>query len=155
MTIGKAYESTKIEVQECSANRPPAKESIKAVSKNKPKKVLMCNVPAKWEIMAFQAKKTRPHLGSSLQKVKDQKSFSRPKDRSKKCKQFQKGIQEKHSDHKQSKSSTKQFVLRVEEDGEDSLLWSSWQNLCTQPENCDHFCKPTILLSVKKRIPVS
>ena len=122
MRIGKAYGNTKIEVQECSSNRPPAKESIKAVSKNKPKKVLMCNVPAKWEILAFQAKKTRPHLGSSLQKVKDQKSFSRPKDRSKKCKKFQKGIQEKHS---QSKSSTKQFVLRVEEDGEDSLLWSS------------------------------
>ena len=57
MRIGKAYGSTKIEVQECSSNRPPAKESIKAVSKNKPKKVLMCNVPAKWEIMAFQAKK--------------------------------------------------------------------------------------------------
>ena len=46
MTIGKSYESTKIEVQECSANRPPAKESIKAVSKNKPKKVLMCNYSA-------------------------------------------------------------------------------------------------------------
>ena len=72
----------------------------------------------------FSGKKTRPHLGSSLQKVKDQKSFSRLKDRSKKCKQFQKGIQEKRSDHKQSKSSTSQFVLRVEEDGEDSLLWS-------------------------------
>ena len=65
---------------------------------------------------------TRPHLGNSLQKVKDQKSLSRLKNRSKKCKQLQKGIQEKHSDHKQSKSSTKQFVLRVEEDREDSLL---------------------------------
>ena len=30
MTIGKAYESTKIEVRECSANRPPVKDSIKA-----------------------------------------------------------------------------------------------------------------------------
>ena len=30
MTIGKAYESAKIEVQECSANRPPVKDSIKA-----------------------------------------------------------------------------------------------------------------------------
>ena len=47
ITIGKAYESTKIEVQECSANRTPAKESIKAVSKDKPKKVLMCNYCAK------------------------------------------------------------------------------------------------------------
>ena len=46
MTIGKSYESTKIEVQEFSANRPPAKEGIKVVSKNKPKKVLMCNYSA-------------------------------------------------------------------------------------------------------------
>ena len=30
MKIDKAYESTKIEVQECSANRPPVKDSIKA-----------------------------------------------------------------------------------------------------------------------------
>ena len=36
MTIGKAKENTKIEVQECRANQPPAKESIKAVSENKP-----------------------------------------------------------------------------------------------------------------------
>ena len=61
-------------------------------------------------------------LGNSLKKVKDQKSLSRLKDRTKKCKQLQKGIQKKHSDHKQSKSPTKQFVLRVDEDGEDSLL---------------------------------
>ena len=46
MTIGKSYESTITEVEECSANRPPAKESIKAVSKNKPKKVFMCNYSA-------------------------------------------------------------------------------------------------------------
>ena len=46
MTIGKSHESTKTEVQECSANRPPAKENIKAVSKNKPKKILMCNYSA-------------------------------------------------------------------------------------------------------------
>ena len=36
MTIGEAKESNKIEVQECRANQPPAKESIKAVSENKP-----------------------------------------------------------------------------------------------------------------------
>ena len=38
-TIGKAYENTKQEVQEC-CSKQPAKESIKAVSKEKPKKVL-------------------------------------------------------------------------------------------------------------------
>ena len=57
MTIGKAYESAKIEVQACSANRPPTKESLKAVSKNKPKKM---GVPAKWEFMAFQARNLAP-----------------------------------------------------------------------------------------------
>ena len=41
-TIGKAYENTKQEVQEC-CSKQPVKESIKAVSKEKPKKVLMCN----------------------------------------------------------------------------------------------------------------
>ena len=78
----------------------------------------MCNVPANWELMAFQARKSAP---PGEQSTENEKSLSRLKDRSKKCKQFQKGIQEKHSDHKQSKSSTKQFVLRVEEDVEDSL----------------------------------
>ena len=38
ITNGKAYESTKIKVQECSANRTPAKESVKAFAKDKPKK---------------------------------------------------------------------------------------------------------------------
>ena len=41
-TIGKAYENTKQEVQEC-CSKQLVKESIKAVSKEKPKKVLMCN----------------------------------------------------------------------------------------------------------------
>ena len=60
--IGKASESTKINVQKYrgSANRPPAKEGVKAVSKNKPKKVLMSNVPANWELMAFQARNSAP-----------------------------------------------------------------------------------------------
>ena len=70
MTIGKAYESAKIEVQECSANRPPAKESLKAVSKNKPMKVLVCNYCAgKIGAHGFFRQETQPHLGSSLQKV--------------------------------------------------------------------------------------
>ena len=60
MTISKSYESTKTEVQECSVNRP-AKESIKAVSKNKPKKVLMCNYCAsKMGAHGFSDKKLGP-----------------------------------------------------------------------------------------------
>ena len=69
MTIGKSYESTKIEVQECSANRPPAKESIKAVSKNKPKKVLMCNYSTnKIGAHGFSDKKLCPIWGAVYRK---------------------------------------------------------------------------------------
>ena len=75
MTIGKAYESTKIEVQECSANRPPAKESIKAVSKNTPKKVLMSNVPANWELMAFQARNSAPPKEQSTESERSKITF--------------------------------------------------------------------------------
>ena len=75
MTIGKSYESAKIEVQECSANRPPAKESIKAVSKNKPKKVLMSNVPANWELMAFQARNSAPPKEQSTESERSKITF--------------------------------------------------------------------------------
>ena len=60
MTIGKAYGSAKIEVQECSANRLPTKESLKAVCKNKPKKVLMCN---------YCASKIGAQIGARLQSI--------------------------------------------------------------------------------------
>ena len=75
MTLGKAYESSKIEVQEYSANRPPAKESIKAVSKNQPKNVLMCNVPAKWELMAFQARNSAPPGEQSTESERSKVTF--------------------------------------------------------------------------------
>ena len=69
MTIGKAYESAKIEVQECSANRPPTKESLKAVSRNKPKKVLMCNYCAsKTGAHGFSGKKLNPSRGAVYRK---------------------------------------------------------------------------------------
>ena len=75
MTIGKAYESTKVEVQEYSANRPPAKENMKAVSKNKPKKVLMRNVPAKWELMSFQARNSAPPREQSTESERSKVTF--------------------------------------------------------------------------------
>ena len=71
--IGKAYESTKIKVQkyQCSTNRPPAKESIKAVSKNKPKKVLKCNYCAsKMGAHGFSGKKLGPTWGTVYRKLK-------------------------------------------------------------------------------------
>ena len=100
----------------------------------------------------FLDKKLGPTWGAVYRKSNIKNHFQDSK-----SKQSQKGIlQEKHSDHKQSKSSTKPFVLRVEEDGEGSLLWSSWQKLGTQPENHDHKkAFSNLLLSIKKRIPVS
>ena len=41
-SIDKAHESTKLEVQECST-KSPGQDRIHAVSKDKPKKVLVCN----------------------------------------------------------------------------------------------------------------
>ena len=101
----------------------------------------------------FLDKKLGPTWGAVYRKWNIKNHFHD----SKKSKQSQKGIlQEKHSDHKQSKSPTKPFVLRVEEDGEGSLVWSSWQKLGTQPENYDHKkAFSNLLLSIKKRIPVS
>ena len=75
ITIGKAYESTKIEVQECSANRTPAKESIKAVSKDKPKKVLMCNYCAKRELIAFQTRNSAPPGEQSAENARPKITF--------------------------------------------------------------------------------
>ena len=116
ITIGKAYVSIKIEVQECSANRSPTKESIKAVSKDKPKKVLLCNYCSnKKGAHSFSDKKLCPGWGAVCRKYKVKNHFQD----SKECKCLQKGKQEKHSGPKQSKSTSKPLVLRVEEDGED------------------------------------
>ena len=45
-SIGKGHESTKLEVLDCSAIQP-AKESVNVMSKDKQRKVLMCNYCAK------------------------------------------------------------------------------------------------------------
>ena len=81
ITIGKAYESTKIEVQECSANRTPAKESIEAVCKDKPKKVLMCNYCAnKKGAHSFSDKKLCPAWGAVCRKCKAKNHFQDSKE---------------------------------------------------------------------------
>ena len=68
--IGKAYESTKHEVQECSAKQP-AKESVNAVSKDKLWKVLMCNYCVnKKGVHSFSDKKLCPAWGAVCRKCK-------------------------------------------------------------------------------------
>ena len=81
ITIGKAYESTKIEVQEYSANRTFEKESIKAVSKDNPKKVLMCNYCAnKKGAHSFSDKKLCPAWGAVCRKCKPKNHFQDSKE---------------------------------------------------------------------------
>ena len=77
--------------------------------------------------MAFQARNSAPpgRMGSSLQKVKDQKSLQDSKIDQRSVNNSKKGYKRNTQITNNQKSSTKQFVLRVEEDGEDSLLWSS------------------------------
>ena len=151
ITIGKAYESTKIEVQEYSANRTFEKESIEAVSKDNPKKVLMCNYcPNKKGAHSFSEKKLCPAWGAVCRKCKVKNHFQHLKE----CKCLQKGKQEKHSDPKQSKSTSQPFVLRVEEDGEDHY-YQVLDKICVLNQNCDHKKAFANLLLSKKRIPVS
>ena len=78
-TIDKAYENTKRRVQEC-CSKQPAKQSIKAVSNERPKKVLMCNYCTnKKGGHSFSEKKTLPCQGCSMPKMQNQKSFYRLK----------------------------------------------------------------------------
>ena len=74
ITIGKAFESTKIEAQECSANR------IKAVSKEKPKKILMCNYCAnKKGARSFSDNKLCPTWRAVCRKCKAKNHFQHSK----------------------------------------------------------------------------
>ena len=74
-TIGKAYENTKREVQEC-CTKQPVNESIKALSKDKPKKILMCNYCAnKKGSHDFSNNKLCPAWGAVCWKCKIKKPF--------------------------------------------------------------------------------
>ena len=71
ITIGKAFESTKIEAQECSANR------IKAVSKEKPKKVaFVITVQTKRELVAFQTTSSAPPGEQSAENARPKITFN-------------------------------------------------------------------------------
>ena len=70
---------------------------------------------------SFSDKKLGPTCGAVYRKWKIKNHFQDSKIDQRSVNNYKKRKKEKHSDHNQSKSSTKQFVLRVEEDGEDSL----------------------------------
>ena len=111
----------------------------------------MCNYCAnKKGTHSFSDKKLCPAWGAVCRKCKVKNHFQD----SKECKRLQKGKQEKHSDPKQSKSTSKPFVLRVEEDGEDHY-YEVLDKICVLNQNCDHKKAFANLLLSKKRIPVS
>ena len=99
---------------------------------------------------SFSDKKLCPAWGAVCRKCKAKNHFQD----SKECKRLQKGKQEKHSDSKQSKSTSKPFVLRVEEDGE-YHYYEVLNKICVLNQNCDHKKAFANLLLSKKRIPVS
>ena len=109
--IGEAYESTKLEVQECSAKQP-VKESVNVVSKYKQRKVLMCHHCAnKKGAHSFSDKKVCPACGAVSTKCKIKNHYQV----SKECKRLEQERQGKQSNPKHSKSSKNPFVLKVED----------------------------------------
>ena len=145
--IGKAYESTKLEVQECSAKQP-AKDSVKAVSKDKLRKVLMCNYCVnKKGAHSFSDKKLCPVWGAVCRKCKIKNHYQD----SNECIRLERERQGKQSDPKHSKSSKKPFVQKVEEDGEH--YYEVLDKICVLNQNGDQKKAFANLLLSKKRIP--
>ena len=150
-SIGKAHETTKQEVQECSTKHP-VKESVHTVSKDndKSKKGLMCNFCAnKKGAHSFSNKRLCPAWGAVCKLCKIKNHF---KD-SKECKRLQKERQVKPADQKQTRSPKKPFVLKVEEDGEEHY-YEVVDKICVLNQTCDHKKAFANLLLSKKRIPV-
>ena len=112
VSIGKAHETTNQEVQEYCL-KPPVSDNTNAVFKDKPKKGLMCNYCAnKKGSHSFPNKRHCPAWGAVCSLCKIKNHF---KD-SKECKRLQK--ERKPGNQKQSRSTKKPFVLKVDEDGQ-------------------------------------
>ena len=114
VSMGKAHEPTNQEVQECCL-KPHVSDSSKAVFKDKPNKALMCNYCANKKGSHSLTNKIHcPSWGTvcGLCKVKNHFKYS------KECKRLQKQRKSKQANQRQSRSSNKPFVLKVDEDGE-------------------------------------
>ena len=149
-TIGKAFENTKQEVQEC-CSKQPVKESIKAVSKEKPKKVLMCNYCAnKKGGHSFSDKNLCPAWGVVCRKCKVKNHFQD----SKECKRLQTARQAHQTNRQQSRSPRKPFVLKVEEDGEEHF-YEVVDKICVLSQHSDDRKAFANLLLSKNKIPVT
>ena len=149
VSIGKAHETTNQEVQECCL-KPPVSDSTNTVFKGKPNKGLMCNYCAnKKGYHSFANKRHCPAWGAVCNLCKIKNHF---KD-SKECKQLQKERKSKPGNPKQSGSTKKPFVLKVE-DGEEHF-YEVVDKICTLNQQCDHRKAFANLLIPKKRICVN
>ena len=150
VSIGKAHETTNQEVQECCL-KPPVSDSANAVFKDKPNKGLMCNYCAnKKGSHSFANKRHCPAWGAVCSLCKIKNHF---KD-SKECKRLQKEREAKPDKQRQSRSTKKPFVLKVDEYGEEHF-YEVVDKICTLNQQCDHRKAFANLLISKKRISVN
>ena len=150
VSIGKAHETTNQEVQECCL-KPHVSDSTKAVFKEKPKKGLMCNCCAnKKGSHSFTNKRHCPAWEAVCDLCKIKNHF----EDSKECKRLQKERKSKPANQRQSRSSKKPFVLKVDEDGEEHF-YEVVDKMCALKQQCDHRKALANLLISKKRISVN
>ena len=150
VSIGKAHETTNQEVQECCL-KPPVSDSTNTIFKGKPHKGLMCNYCAKKKgSHSFANKRHCPAWGAVCNLCKIKNHF---KD-SKECKRLQKERKPKPGNQKQSGSTKKPFVLKVDEDGEEHF-YEVVDKICTLNQQCDHRKAFANLLISKTRICVN
>ena len=150
VSIGKAHETTNQEVQECCL-KPPVSDSTNTILKGKPHKGLMCNYYAKKKgSHSFANKRHCPAWGAVCNLCKIKNTF---KD-SKECKRLQKEKKPKPGNQKQSGSTKKPFVLKVDEDGE-GHFYEVVDKIGTLNQQCDHRKAFANLLISKTRICVN
>ena len=109
-------------------------DSTNTIFKGKPHKGLMCNYCAKKKgSHSFANKRHCPAWGEVCNLCKIKNHF---KD-SKECKRLQKERKPKPGNQKQSGSTKKPFVLKVDEDGEEHF-YEVVDKICTLNQQCDH-----------------
>ena len=125
------------------------KESVNAVSKDKLRKVFMCNYCVnKKGAHSFLDKKLCPAWRAVCRKCKIKNHYQD----SNESVRLERVRQRKQSDPKHSKSSKKPFVLKVEKDGEH--YYEILDKICVLNQNGDQKKAFANLLLSKQRIPV-
>ena len=136
--IGKAYESTKLEVQECSAKQP-AKESVNAVSNDKLRNILMCNYCVnKKGAHSFLDQNLCPAWGAVCRKCKIKNHYQDSNEYTVRKRETRKTVRSKAFE------IVEKTICSESRRRWRTLLRSSGQNMCTQSERRpeESLCKP-------------